>query len=117
MRFPIDVMGSGGVLLGSNVVCDGFHCERRFRVQTHVHDDHMADFDTSKGFQDLLMSCETYTLLASEFNADIPIRDNIIPLAYGVPRDIGCGHVTLLPSDHMLGAVQVVTETASGTRL
>src|SRR5438094_974086 len=111
MTFPIDVIGSGGVLLGSDIVCDGFHRERRFRVQTHVHDDHMADFNTSKGFQYLLMSAETLTLLVAEFNADLPVRDNVIPLGYGVPRDIGGGQVTLFPSDHMLGAVQVCIET------
>ena len=117
MTFPIDVMGSGGVLLGAHIVCDGFHRDRRFRVQTHVHDDHMADFNTSKGFQNLFMSVETYTLLAAEFDADLPVRDNITSLGYGVPRDIGCGQLTLFPSDHMLGAVQVRIETESGTRL
>lgn len=116
MTFPIDVMGSGGVLLGSHIVCDGFHRERRFRVQTHVHDDHMADFDTSKGFQYLLMSGETFSLLSAEFDADIPVRDNIIPLAYGAPHDLECGRVTLFPSGHMLGAVQVRIDS-DGARL
>jgi putative mRNA 3-end processing factor len=117
MTFPIDVMGSGGVLLGANVVCDGFHRERPFRVQTHVHDDHMANFDTSKGFQSLLMSEETYSLLAAEFDADLLVRENNARYPYGARCDIGCGRVTLLPSGHMLGAVQVQIETESGLRL
>ena len=52
----VDVAASGGVLLGSSVVCDGFQSDRPVRVQTHVHDDHMADCETSKGFQDRYMS-------------------------------------------------------------
>ena len=117
MILPIDVIGSGAVLLGPEIVCDGFHRERRFRVQTHVHDDHMTDFDTSKGFQHLLMSEETCSLLVAEFNAELPVRDNIVPLQYGVPQAVGSGRVVLLPSGHMLGAVQVKIETDSGLRL
>ena len=117
MKFSIDVMASGGVLLGADIVCDGFHRDRRFRVQTHVHGDHMADFDTSKGLQDLFMSEETYSLLVGEFNAELSIRDNIIRLPYCVSQDVGSGRVILLPSDHMLGAVQVQLEMNSGLRI
>ena len=50
MNYPIDVaMPSGAVLLGPNVVCDGFIREAAARVQTHVHLDHMDGFETSKG--------------------------------------------------------------------
>jgi hypothetical protein len=77
MSFPVDVLGSGAVVLGSEIVCDGFLSDRRFRVQTHVHDDHMGGFDTSKGFQDLYMSEETHNLLIVEFNADLLVRDNL----------------------------------------
>lgn len=59
----VDVLASGAVCLGSKVVCDGFIQNYPFRVQTHVHDDHMVDFDTSKGMQDILMSPETFDLL------------------------------------------------------
>ena len=59
----VDVLASGAVCLGSKVVCDGFAEGYPFRVQTHIHDDHMGEFDKSKGFQDFLMSPETYALL------------------------------------------------------
>jgi len=117
MREYIDVLGSGAVVLGHEIVCDGFHRERTVRVQTHVHDDHMGDFNTSKGFQDLLMSEETRALLIAEFNADLLVRENL----YAVPprtrhRADNC-HVTLIPSGHMLGAVQVLVEMPDGPRL
>jgi putative mRNA 3-end processing factor len=115
--FPIDVLESGGVLLGENVVCDGFHCERPVRVQTHVHDDHMEGFDTSKGFQDLFMSEATQHLLIAEFNADLDVRENLYSLALRRRHRVADWSVTLLPSGHMLGAVQVLVETRDGMRL
>src|SRR5256885_11522135 len=115
--YPIDVLGSGGVLLGDEVVCDGFHRDRPTRVQTHVHDDHMGDFDTSKGLQDLFMSEETHNLLKAEFNADLLVRDNLFPLPPRTRHRVGQGWVTLIPSGHMLGAVQALVETSGGLRL
>lgn len=116
-QYPIDVLGSGAVLLGNQVVCDGFHRRHQARVQTHVHDDHMGDFDTSKGFQDLFMSEETLQLLIAEFNADLLIRDNLYPLPARTRHKVGTCWVTLIPSGHMFGAVQVLVETPDGVRL
>jgi len=47
----VDVTGSGAVLLGDQITCDGFHRGYSTRIQTHVHDDHMSGFDISKGEQ------------------------------------------------------------------
>lgn len=116
-HYPIDVIGSGAVLLGEEVVCDGFHRDRAVRVQTHVHDDHMGDFDTSKGFQNLYMSEETHRLLVAEFNADLTVRENLFPVRPRTRQKVGACHVTLVPSGHMLGAVQVMVERPDGMRL
>ena len=113
----VDVTSSGAVLLGDHVVCDGFQRGRACRVQTHVHDDYMRDFDRSKLFQDLYMSEATRSLLIAEFNFDLEDRENIIAVP---PRSaVACegGRLTLLPSGHMLGAVQVALETAGGRRI
>ena len=103
----VEVASSGAVLLGNQVVCDGFQRDRPIRVHTHIHDDHMADFDSSKGFQDLYMSAATRELLIAEYNADLDVRDNIVPVEHG--HSYGCpgGKLTLYSSGHMLGAVQV----------
>lgn len=117
-RYPIDVMVSGAVVLGEDVVCDGFHCERPFRVQTHVHEDHMHEFDTSKGYQDLYMSEPTLSLLRAEYNADLEVRDNLFSLPLGTSHELrGGSRLTLLSSEHMLGAVQAMLETPGGLRL
>ena len=114
----VDVLESGAVCLGSKVVCDGFAEGYPFRVQTHIHDDHMGEFDKSKGFQDFLMSPETYALLVEERNADLEFRDNIHQVNRGDERVLNDGSkLSLLPSNHMLGSCQVALELPDGLRV
>jgi hypothetical protein len=61
--YPIEVSSSGAILLGTQVCCDGFHADCRARVQAHIHLDHMEDFESSKGFQQILLSEATKRLL------------------------------------------------------
>lgn len=118
MKYPIDVSPSGAVLLGTNVSCDGFHRDCKFRVQTHIHDDHMDSFATSKGFQDILMSEPTKELLIAAFNADLNFRENIKAMKLGRRHKLNGGTLILLQSGHILGGVQVAVEIAgNGQRL
>ena len=114
----LDVLDNGAVLLGTNVVCDGYAHGREFRIQTHIHDDHMQEFDRSKGCQDILLSPETLALLIEEQNADLPYRENLFPLARGEEFQLeDHSTVTLVPSNHMLGSCQVVLQLADGRRI
>ena len=114
----VDVLESGAVCLGSKVVCDGFAEGYPFRIQTHIHDDHMGEFDKSKGFQDFLMSPETYALLVEERNADLEFRDNIHQVNRGDERVLNDGSkLSLFPSNHMLGSCQVALELPDGLRV
>ena len=114
----VDVMASGAVCLGANVVCDGFMDGYKFRVQTHLHDDHMGDFDRSKGLQDVFFSPETFALLVAERNADLEYRTNLHCVRRGNPRGLEDGSLlTLLPSEHMLGASQVAVDLPNGLRV
>ena len=112
----IDVSGSGAVMLDNMVTCDGFVHEYPIRVQTHVHKDHMSGFNTSKGFQHILMTKPTLDLLTVEFNADIPYRGNLeaIQLNQTVSRE-NC-QVRLLDNGHMLGSAQVEVALPNGVR-
>ena len=111
-------MNSGAVLLGANVVCDGYAHGRAFRVQTHIHDDHMDQFDRSKGCQDVLLSPETLALLIEEQNADLPYRENLFALPRGEAFALDDGtKVTLVPSNHMLGSCQVALQLTDGRRV
>ena len=114
----VDVLDNGAVCLASKVVCDGFADGYCYRVQTHIHDDHMREFDKSKGLQDLLMSPETYDLLVAERNADLEYRDNLHQLPRGVEHELDSGFkLSLLPSNHMLGSCQVMLEKPDGSRV
>ena len=117
MKYPIDVRASGAVTLGPNISCDGFLRAAKLRVQTHVHQDHMRDFHTSKGYQDILLSKPTRDLLISEFNFDLSSRINIKALNPHEPYGFGDSNVQLLPNDHMLGSVQVCVELDDGMRV
>ena len=103
--FPIDVYGSGAVLLGPRITCDGFHADRPIRVQTHVHSDHMAGFTTSlRG--EVVMTKATRRLLELEHPA-LPSRTNVRALDYGEQWEHEGNRILLLSSDHALGAAQV----------
>ncbi len=114
----VDVFDNGAVCLGSNVVCDGFVEGYSFRAQTHIHEDHMGDFDRSKGFQDLLMSPGTYALLVAERDADLEYRNNLHQIPRDEVRILEDGSkLSMLPSNHMLGACQVALELPDGYRV
>jgi len=114
----VDVLESGAVVLGENVVCDGYAPGREFRVQTHIHDDHMGEFDRSKGCQDIVLSPETLSLLIAEYNADLPYRENLLPVHRGDEKELDDGStVQLLASNHILGSCQVAVQRVDGCRV
>ena len=114
----VDVLGSGAICLGSKIVCDGFAEGYPFRVQTHVHDDHMSEFNKSKGFQDIFMSPETHDLLIAEYDADIEFRSNLRRVERNIEHVFDDGSkLSLLPSHHMLGSRQVALELSDGYRI
>lgn len=113
----IDVSGSGAVTLGDVVTCDGFVHQYPIRVQTHVHVDHMGDFDRSKGHQKhIIMTAPTRNLLIAEYNADIPYRDNVMAVPLGDPIHLADCQIRLLDNGHMLGSVQVEVMFPDGGR-
>jgi len=110
--FPIDVLGSGAVLLGPKVTCDGFHADRPVRVQTHIHSDHMAEFTTSlRG--EVVMTKATMDLLEHDHPA-LPSRTNVQTLKYAEVCMYEGHRIQLLSSDHMLGAAQVKVSLEDG---
>ena len=74
MQILADVSPNGGVVLGGRVVCDGFFANATVRVQTHIHADHMTDFESSKGYHTILMSEPTKELLVVELDAELAYR-------------------------------------------
>lgn len=111
----VDVLASGAVVLGSSVVCDGFVQRYPVRAQSHIHMDHMDDFESSKGVQEIVALPGTRDLLICEYNAELPYRSNLVPIT-GVFK---CGEgtsVELISNGHMLGSGQVLV-VENGVRL
>ena len=112
----IDISCNGAIKLGQNVTCDGFVYGYEYRVQTHVHDDHMNHFDSSKHFQTIIMSEATRSLLEVR-HADIPYSTNIISHPINGTYEYDGLTIEFKSSSHMLGAVQVAVTTQAGDRL
>jgi Cft2 family RNA processing exonuclease len=71
----------------------------------------MSGFETSKGYQGLiLMTPATRDLLIAEYNAELPSRSNIKTLEPGGTFDYEGQTIKVGYSCHMLGAVQVSVE-------
>ena len=111
----VDILGSGAVQLGNIISCDGFIYGYPIRIQTHIHEDHMNGFDSSKGYQRIILTRPTLDLLlAIGNNADIPYRENVevVPLNCPILRE-GC-RIVLLDNGHMLGSAQVEVTLPNG---
>ena len=117
MQILADVSPNGGVALGEKVVCDGFLANAAVRVQTHIHVDHMTDFESSKGFQTILMSEPTKELLVVELNAELAYRSNVIAIPTRQSYEIEGCRIELVPSGHMLGSTQVGVTLPDGSRV
>ena len=117
MQSLVDVSPNGGVVLGGMVVCDGFLANATVRVQTHIHVDHMTDFESSKGYHTILMSEPTRELLVVELNAELAYRSNVIAIPTGQPYEMEGCRIDLLPSGHMLGSTQVGVTLGDGSRV
>ena len=114
----IDVAETGAVRLGKQVVCDGFLSNCSIRIQTHIHFDHMSDFEKSVSDlkQIILMSPATRALLIDEKNAAYPYRDDIVPVVLGQEFDTDNGlKIVLKSSNHILGAVQTAVKLLDGS--
>ena len=112
----VQVTASGAVCLGKAITCDGFLYDYPIRVQTHIHSDHLNDFETSKGFQHIVLSHATRDFLILQYDAELPYRENIQAIPFGKILDIDGHEIKLLDSGHMLGAAQVKVVLPNGLR-
>jgi len=113
-----NVLPTGAILLGKSVVCDGFDWHRPVGVVTHVHQDHIQDFETSLGFCDpILMSSATKDLMVALKGDHLLLRRNLKSVTFGTSVTLNDERITLYQTDHILGASQVVVENSEGTRI
>lgn len=114
------VRADGCVQLGPDVTCDGFSPNSPVRIQSHIHTDHLKDFERSKGHQRFIVCTQaTRDLLCAEFDADLPRRRRqwmTMPTdgTYRSIPDIEV-HVALFSSGHMVGSAIGATKYPDGS--
>lgn len=106
MNYKTDVKKNRAVLLSPIVCCDGFDPDRKIRIQTHIHSDHMSHFERSKGTQIILTSKPTKRYLEYDYGSDIRHRSNIKDINYREVFEYKNYIIETLPSGHMLGSIQ-----------
>ncbi len=125
---PIVKRGSvdpqGAVLLGTNVVADGFAPRRLLRVVTHAHYDHTRELRKSMAYQsEIAMSPETFAFVKRLRVARIvPSKVKLVRPgdALKVPSKERCGGyevVRFYRAEHIPGSLQVVVEEPNGLRV
>ena len=113
-----NILRNGAILLGKHVACDGFDWNRPVGAITHIHQDHTRMFETSMGFCDpLLMSAATKDLLIALKGDYLLLRRNLLGMSYGTPLTYSDEVITLYPTQHILGASQILVQDAEGTRI
>ncbi len=105
------VLPNGAVLLGKLLVCDGFSWNRPIGAVTHIHQDHIQDFESALGFCDpILMSAATKDLLVALKGDHLLMRRNLRSVPFGIPFSYEDESITLHPTEHVLGSSQVLLE-------
>ncbi len=103
---------NGAVLLGNTVTCDG-HWNRRLRVVTHAHSDHLWGLEESLQRCDQVISSPATVELVKILRG----TGGLTPLPFGQPMEFNGERITLFEAGHILGSAQVLLERENGRRL
>ncbi|MEM4527710.1 MAG: MBL fold metallo-hydrolase [Desulfurococcaceae archaeon] len=110
----VKIEENGAILLGKNIVVDGF-AKRPYRVITHVHMDHVLGIEESI-FVSRKIIGNPITLELIEALGYVPsqyltiYRNKKLPLDYNTPYIVDNERIMLIPSDHIPGSAQVFVE-------
>ncbi len=109
------VLHGGTVVLTENVTCDGCQHSHPIGVYTHIHEDHISNFESSLGSQEpILVSKATKDLLKALKGDHLDLRRNLVGIDYGETIHAEGEAITLFRSGHILGSAQVFVETEEG---
>ncbi|MCE4624489.1 MAG: MBL fold metallo-hydrolase [Desulfurococcales archaeon] len=102
------VSTKGAILLGKNVVVDGFD-DRPIRVVTHAHFDHIGGLKRSIKRSVFIVATPTTLKMLEVLGYKIPPHKTA-PLPYGRSLMVEDERLTLFPSRHIAGSAQVLVE-------
>jgi putative mRNA 3-end processing factor len=108
---------SGAILLGDAVVTDGYRRKATIRTQSHIHEDHLGRFPSSKGVHDIVLHKATRDLLGLEGHPDLAWRENVYAPEYGMLEHESGINIELVDAGHMLGSAQIAVEYPDGIRV
>jgi len=112
------VARNGAILLGHHVSCDQCDISRRVAVFTHIHKDHIKGFANSLGrCEAVIISPQTRDILVAFKGKYLLEYSNLVALEFGQHFTFEDERITLFPVRHVLGAAQVLVETADGVRM
>ena len=113
-----DILKNGAVVLGDYSVCDGYAKNKSFHFFSHIHGDHIRNFETSLlNSENLIVSTQTRELLIALKGDWLNLRWNLKPVDYKKTLAIDEDRVTLYSAKHMLGSSQILIEDREGTRI
>ncbi|WXG40778.1 MAG: MBL fold metallo-hydrolase RNA specificity domain-containing protein [Candidatus Freyarchaeum deiterrae] len=109
----VTIKKSGAIFL-DKVACDGYFPGHKIRVITHVHSDHLLGIEESIRDSDLICVTSATKDLLEVMKGLYPPQ--IITPNYKTPFSYEEDTITLFPSEHILGAAQVLVETLKGDK-
>jgi putative mRNA 3-end processing factor len=113
-----NITHKGAILLGKYVACDAFDAFRPLRIVTHAHADHLVGLRKSLRTCKYVMMTQATKDLINVINPSINLsRDTIKTFDYNQTFRYKEEDITFFPTDHILGAAQVLVEDDENTRI
>ena len=110
----VNITERGGIVLGGQVVCDGFYEDAILHIITHAHSDHIRGLRNSIMYAHYIAATPATMEILEALGYRIP-RHKRLPLDYGKPIRIEDTQVTLYPSRHIIGSAQVEVKVKNYT--
>ncbi|HDD25804.1 MAG TPA: hypothetical protein ENF75_01790 [Acidilobales archaeon] len=104
----VNVLSNGAIVLGSNVVIDS-HYNRRVRVVTHTHSDHMIGLRSSIALCRNIVATPLTIEIINELGYRVP-KNRKTPLPYGTELKLENSVLKLIKARHIMGSAQVILD-------
>ena len=123
MKKNIDINKTGTIILGPKVVADGYEKGYPYRIQTHVHHDHLVDFGLSLGRSKKIFISESTLDLYSVIRKDPTVHfrknvgGNVKIINQNQTYENDQFEISFLDSSHILGSIQCSVEYKNGLKV
>ena len=113
-----NITHKGAILLGKYVACDAFDAFKPLRIVTHAHADHLVGLRKSLKTCEYVMMTQATKDLVNVINPSLNLKGDFIKTVdYNQTFRYKDEDITFFPTDHILGAAQVLVEDDENTRI